>query len=84
VRIEVTAEDIRAGSAGDPWLCPVARALRRTTGRGWLVDDDTLDRLRDNAHLGSVPCPPEVADFVLAFDRGDAVAPFAFDLEVPA
>lgn len=74
ISVEVTAEDIAYGQA-DATLCPVALAIRRATGKAVAVDAYEADIGDGRALL-----PPEVTHFVLAFDRGDEVEPFRFNL----
>jgi hypothetical protein len=83
VRIEVTVEDIRAGRPGEAGACPVALALCRATGRPWAVcPEELFGRFDGPVRAPGLDAPPEVTTFVLAFDRGEAVSPFSFDLEV--
>jgi hypothetical protein len=81
LHIEVTAEDIEQGHPNDPLSCPVARAIKRVMGRPhvWVsVGDDEV--CFDDT---DIELPLFVAMFVMEFDDGEDVVPFAFDLDVP-
>jgi len=76
LRIEVSQDDIDRGHRCDSAFCPVARAIRRHTGRVVLVTDVRFER-PDGGRL--VP-PHDVYLFVIAYDAGRPVAPFGFEL----
>lgn len=78
VHVEVTATDIRRGKRLDRAACPVARAVRRATGRNWKV-------LNSRMYCGAaeVKTPPEVEKFIYCFDMRETVQPFAFDVDLP-
>jgi hypothetical protein len=82
--VEVTQEDIDAGCAEDPEYCPVAKACLRA-GAAWAsIADDviTLDVKFGETFVERVwPTPPAVLAFIHAFDRGQDVHPFVFDLD---
>jgi hypothetical protein len=83
VRIEVTAEDVRAGARSDSGGCPVALALRRATGGQWWVGGRGLrPYFPAPPHGDVVDAPPQVARFVDDYDSGLPVSPFSFELEV--
>jgi hypothetical protein len=84
VLVEVTQEDIDKGKRGDPWCCPAARALERATGKKWSVVGPLCSRVDDRKQaIGKrITLPQEVFDFVRAFDGGEPVSPFSFELEV--
>jgi hypothetical protein len=82
MRVEVTAGDIAAGKADDCTECPVALALNRATRKAWWVEYDAAfqrwtpsRRLKPMLRLTSL-----VSEWIQAYDRGEAVAPFAFEL----
>ena len=80
MRVAVTQDDIDRGEMGHCATCPVARALERATGKPWYVGQSW-------AWLALPPetqiaLPPEVTAFILAFDHGEKVAPFSFDVSV--
>lgn len=77
VVINVTNEDLKKGKIRDPLFCPVALAARRegienaSVGLYYLT---ILDQPR------SYLLPDEVVKFIAAYDRGEKVAPFSFEL----
>lgn len=87
LHVEVTAEDIANGKRETACYCPIALALKRLG----VKDPDVFG---EREECVSVPCdddeepwdhyqlPDEAIDFVVKFDLGAEVAPFAFDLEV--
>jgi hypothetical protein len=79
VQIEVTQADIAKGVRASACECPVALAMDRATGRSCTVGVSC-------GHVDdvSVEFPPEVSDFVLKFDSREPVAPFTFELSLPA
>lgn len=89
MRVEVLACDIEGARRRDDGACPIARALERITRHRWSVAPmaSGAQRLRWQAgRLGDLvnsrPLPEEAGRFAEAFDRGELVTPFAFDLEV--
>jgi hypothetical protein len=89
MRIEVTQEDIDAGKRADACDCPVALAICRASGFSVSVRYSTVYRLQSEIHawdsrayLGELPNAARY--FVVDFDEGRAVAPFAFDLDIPS
>lgn len=84
MRVEVTADDIRSGTPSDCHYCPVALAVARAAGTnpgsvsvdGVYVTIEQFDRTERNYE------PPALVDeFVKAFDAGESVIPFSFDLD---
>lgn len=77
MRIDVTQYDIDNGIRCDSKLCPVAIALRRTTGRICEAGASLL-------WIGNYGCdqPDDVKNFINNFDGGRAVEPFSFELEM--
>jgi hypothetical protein len=82
ITVRVTGTDVRRGLPGDPLRCPVARALRRATGRPWSACRQVL-QLHGGGEDRKLPSPEEADTFMFAFDRGKDVQPFAFALDVP-
>lgn len=83
VKIQVTAEDIAHGLAGDCEECPIALAIyhalhdapvRVGTGGVTIYHEDT------NA---MVALPVAASRFISRFDHDEVVEPFEFDLDVP-
>ena len=84
MRIVVTQDDIDTGIRFHATQCPIARAIiRMFKPLGWFsigphrvfITQDTLDY--------TVLLPSEAASFMLSFDCGRAVQPFAFDIDLP-
>lgn len=78
IRVEVTEADIAAGLPDACFSCPIALALKRLGYERPSVDGVAIEL----DTLTTVPSPDVVNDFVIAFDKGDKVEPFAFELEV--
>lgn len=82
MRIDVTAEDIRDGEKRDNQCCMVALAVRRAAARPvyvgthWLQFSKDANRLHPRQIL-----PAYVTEAIQAFDAGDKVGPFSFDIE---
>lgn len=72
IRFYVTKRDIREGSRMSAWYCPVARAIRRTTG---------IERVSVGVHVVSIgqktyALTENASKFVKRFDNGRRVKPF--------
>lgn len=82
VTVSVTADDLANGKPGDACKCPVAKAINRAVprGRGAVVNPSCC--WFGPARRFKRDLPPVAHDFILAFDRGEEVEPFSFDLEV--
>ncbi len=79
-RIEVTAEDIENGDRSACETCPIARAAARAGLEMVNVGRHTISwgpSWRNRRAL-----PPAACSFAIAFDLGEPVQPFAFDLDV--
>jgi len=79
MKIEVKQEHIDKGDRTSPCSCPVALALKEAG----LPDPgvtETQIRLDVMNSWRSVQIPDEAAAFVRAFDAGESVQPFTFDL----
>lgn len=84
IKIEVTAEDIQQGKHSSPCACPVACAIRRTTGAYVGVFGDYIDYCDPRTNEDYVITPPlKVERFIHRFDGGKKVQPFSFTLVVP-
>lgn len=81
--IQVTQEDINNGRRGNCYYCPVALAVARIfNAHNFIyVGAEGICDVRK----WTVPVlPPEVFDFICKFDRQFPVAPFTFELQIPA
>lgn len=79
--IEVTQEDIDRGVPCDECNCPIAIALRRTTGETWDVTEHEAISRKD---LACIDLPRKAKDFIHAFDSSDFTCahPFTFEGEI--
>jgi len=86
MRIEVTAEDAASPDRGSSCDCMVGRAMRRALPGYWVsVGIHTyivINRSRSFRLSGFFP--PEVADRIERYLRGETVKPFAFDFPEPS
>lgn len=80
--IEVTKDDIDRGLPNDACLCPLALALKRTTGNTWQVGySEAVCAIQPSVKFD---LPPEAIEFVDRFDNGpidadDTLRPFKFE-----
>jgi hypothetical protein len=84
VEIEVTLDDIARGQPGQSLSCPVALAIRRTTGAGLVSvdpDDICIGFRPDGSPPVHVFAPAEVTAFVHLFDEYEEGEPFRFTLD---
>lgn len=87
MKIEVTQDDIKFGQRRKACECPVAQAIRRripsvfelSVGRTAVVIGFVKDK-----PVATLPLPHEVTRFINDFDTFEEVAPFSFELEIPA
>lgn len=92
MRIEVTAEDIKAGRRGASCHCPIAQSLRRAGFKAPSVQPwnwgDSIDGHGSFGYLdldgnSQVRLPFEAAEKARDYDEGRGMSPFAFDLDIP-
>lgn len=76
--ITVSQDDIEQGQPLKGLSCPIALAIKRATGLEYVGVGVRQYWYKDLA--GGV-LPPEVTEFVKAFDSGKPVEPFTFELE---
>ena len=81
MRIDVTMDDIMFGQRGKCQHCPIARAIRRATGKlGFAVFPYRVC----NAQLRTIArLPFEATVFISAYDLEMTVEPFSFDIDLP-
>jgi len=77
MKIKITKLDIERGIRLNCYNCPIARAIRRCTGK------ELVGAGYFRIHWGNNGCrtPIEVLDFMNDFDNGLAAKPFEFELE---
>jgi len=91
LRVEVTAEDIAKGQREEVCLCPIALALSRCGVRGpavagavgWTPGDNRWSVTFVEDYENETILPEECGTFASAFDKGEPVEPFTFEIEVP-
>jgi hypothetical protein len=79
--IEVTERDIERAIQNNSMKCMVAQAIAREIPDATFIDVDTqtVRFTRDNERLVYLT-PYSVRDYVIAFDAGDPIEPFRFQL----
>jgi hypothetical protein len=88
--VSVTAGHIARGKRQDAERCAIALALHDVFPDAEYImvsgDGITLQPCTDDAWMAEAEImpPPEVAAFVEAFDDGNDVEPFTFELDYPA
>ena len=84
MRIEVTQDLIDKGEAKDCSSCPVALAILVATGAQAVEVYATGGFLATRRRGTEFVMPVEARQFIVDFDAGKRVAPFSFDLDLPA
>ena len=82
--VNVTAEDIRDAEKEMSTTCMVARAIKREIvgSSHLLVDIQTIRfTMMDEGIRYVYLTPPEIQDYIVAFDAGDPIQPFTFKLQ---
>jgi hypothetical protein len=82
LKIHVTQEDIDNGIRDDALKCPIARAIKRVVSSFLSVSGYDIN-FDDGFNFLRIPPPEKVTDFIIAFDAGDPVEPFDFELNLP-
>jgi hypothetical protein len=82
--VHVTEKDIERAKRNDSYTCVVAQAIARTVPDATRieVDNQTIRFTRPGRRLKFLT-PYVVAGYVVAFDAGDPIAPFSFQLRNP-
>ena len=88
LEVSITAEDIQAGHPRNPWLCPLALAVRRAVhakfpGLDWWIGvSPSLLRVASfplNGDSWAVfPVPGAAQVFIQQYDGGNSVQPVTF------
>lgn len=83
VHVRVTKTDIKEGVPESTSYCPIARALERRhprrTAEVGINGDEVYIYEAARAYIATLPL--EACDFIHAFDAGELVEPFAFDMD---
>ena len=82
--IDVTAQNIREGYQNSCRSCPIALAVQRATSRCVNVSNREVGFFLAGHVAQTVDLPKRARDFIAAYDRGDPVEPFSFQLPLPA
>ena len=77
--VEVTQDHIIHGRRSDCTACPVALALEDVVPGPWYVNALWLY----NTRKWEIKTPKNVEEFMLAFDSGQPVQPFSFEIDAP-
>lgn len=84
ISVEVTASDIERAHRNDSYTCVVAQAIARTVPTATNVDVDTQSiRFTVDDERRIYMTPYAVQGYVIAFDAGDGIEPFSFQLRDP-
>lgn len=84
ISVEVTASDIERAHRNDSYKCVVAQAIARTVPMATNVDVDTQSiRFTVDNERRIYMTPYAVQGYVIAFDAGDDIEPFSFQLRDP-
>jgi hypothetical protein len=75
--INVTKEDIEDGRQGDGFYCPVALAIKRTTGINIGVGT-SLITIKNR----TIKLPKMVQSKIYLFDKKGTIRPFKFNLKI--
>lgn len=83
IRIEVTPRDIEHGIRGDSSRCMIAVAIARAVPNASRIEVDTQTvRFTDGeGSRWAYITPPIASQYVVDFDAGDPIDPFAFTLD---
>lgn len=84
ISVEVTADDIARAIRNDSYTCVVAQAVARTVPGATNIDVDTQSiRFTVDNERRIYMTPYAVQGYVIAFDAGDEIEPFSFQLRSP-
>ena len=83
--IEVTQKDIERAHRNDSYICVVSQAIARAIPDATRIETDSQAiRLTRNGQRFVYLTPYAVSGYVIAFDAGDPIQPFSFQLRDPA
>jgi hypothetical protein len=84
LRIQVTQEDIDKAVRSNSAQCVVSQAIARTVKGATNIDTDVQSiRFSVGDERRVYLCPYSVQGYVVGFDAGDPIRPFAFELRAP-
>lgn len=83
--IQVTQEDIDNGIIGSGHSCPIALAVKRATGYGYVSVSvqGVVYGEHPDGKVFSIEADENIEKFVLYFDEEIPVEPFSFEIPVP-
>ena len=82
MKINVTQDDIDQGTPSDPFCCPIALAASRAFSVPANATYDYIALKLRNRNNKLYRTPKTASAFIRAFDHGQAVQPFSFELPV--
>lgn len=82
LEVEITAEDIKNGRAGEYNSCPISLALKRQGCQNLRVEEDYISFTLNNLPY-KYATPKKIANFIDEFDEGRSVMPLKFILKAP-
>ena len=84
VTVKVTETDIARAHVNDSYLCVVSQAIARTVPDATHIETDTQSiRFSVDGERRIYMTPYAVQGYVIAFDAGDDIEPFTFQLRDP-
>jgi hypothetical protein len=84
INVEVTERDIERAHRNDSYLCVVAQAIARTVPDATRLEVDTQAiRFTRSGTRYLYLTPYAVQGYIVAYDAGDKIEPFAFQLRDP-
>jgi hypothetical protein len=84
ITVEVTEDDILRAHRNDSYKCVVSQAIARTVPKATNIETDTQTvRFSVEGERRIYLTPYAVQGYVIAFDAGDPIEPFSFQLRDP-
>ena len=81
MKIAVTNDHIERGARCSKFLCPVALAMRQAGCESPIIYEHVIwVRMKSSGHMHPVTPTPEIRKFIKAFDSGEDVEAFTFEL----
>lgn len=84
LEIEVLNEDIAKGDQDDCHACALARAIKRRVAPYFRADVSVGSLSFSIGIAASQNLPPECVEWIRAFDNGEKVEPFRFEITLPS
>ncbi len=79
-KINVTKTSIKRGVCGEPYSCPIARAIKCSGVKNPCVSHAYLEGTYANKEF-KVNTPLEISRWIRRYDRNKKVEPFTFNLK---